>query len=313
MSHEFESSRELDARGSGSRGLESQRFESRRFNPRRIGSDPISDSPLTGAPPFEPQRAESPRGESKRSGAEPRDAQPSADSLRSDLPRAESGRAESPRLESGAGASTTFGERLRQERERRQISLESIAASSKVNVVLFKGLESGDTSRWPAGIFRRSFVRAYATAIGLDADAVVREFLELYPDPIELPLSVDSLSQEVAPPGAGPSPSPARSSAARSAFLPALFSLPPGLRLRVADTAQMFAKRHMIPQVRGRWAAVSVDAAVILGTGIALFLLVGVFWMPLAIFMFCYYFGSILFVGNTPGVCLAASATDPHC
>ena len=75
----------------------------------------------------------------------------------------------------------------------------------------------------------------------------------------------------------------------------------------------MFAKRHMIPAVGSRWAAVSVDAAVILGTGIALFLFVGLFWMPLAIFMFCYYFGSILVVGNTPGVCLAASASDPPC
>ena len=53
--------------------------------------------------------------------------------------------------------------------------------------------------------------------------------------------------------------------------------------------------------------------AVILGTGMALFLFVGLFWMPLAIFMFCYYFGSILVVGNTPGVCLAASASDPPC
>jgi hypothetical protein len=35
------------------------------------------------------------------------------------------------------------------------------------------------------GIFRRSFVRAYAQAIGLDPDAVLKEFLELYPDPVE--------------------------------------------------------------------------------------------------------------------------------
>jgi transcriptional regulator with XRE-family HTH domain len=198
-----------------------------------------------------------------------------------------------------------FGERLRHERERRQISLESIAASSKVNVLLFKGLECGDISRWPTGIFRRSFVRTYATAIGLDPDAVVREFLELYPDPIDPP--VDALAADAAPPR--PVAPPARRPL--WAALAALLALPPGLRLRVADTARMFAKRHMIPEVRGRWAAVSVDAAVILGTGIALFLLVGVFWMPLAIFMFCYYFGSILVVGNTPGVCLAASVSDP--
>lgn len=193
-----------------------------------------------------------------------------------------------------------FGERLRHERERRQISLDSIAATSKVSVSLFKGLERDDVSRWPTGIFRRSFVRAYATAIGLDPDAVVRDFLELYPDPID-------------PPAETPAPEPGVPNTASRLSLPAVLALPAGLRLRIADTARMFAKRHMIPAVRGRWAAVSVDAAVILATGIALFLFVGAFWMPLAVFMFCYYFGSILVVGNTPGVCLAASASDPPC
>jgi transcriptional regulator with XRE-family HTH domain len=193
-----------------------------------------------------------------------------------------------------------FGERLRHERERRQISLESIAASSKVSVVFFRGLERGDVSRWPAGIFRRSFVRAYAAAIGLDPDAVLREFLELYPDSVEV-MPEATIAEPPAPdsPTASPVPSPR--------------AKPAGLRLRVADTAGMFTKRHMISAVRGRWAAVSVDAAVILGTGMALFLFMGMFWMPLAIFMFCYYFGSILVVGNTPGVCLAASASDPPC
>ncbi|PYR57439.1 MAG: hypothetical protein DMF91_19450, partial [Acidobacteria bacterium] len=39
-------------------------------------------------------------------------------------------------------------------------------------------------SHWPAGIFRRAFIRAYAQAIGLDPAVVVGEFLEIYPDPI---------------------------------------------------------------------------------------------------------------------------------
>jgi transcriptional regulator with XRE-family HTH domain len=201
-----------------------------------------------------------------------------------------------------------FGERLRLEREQRQISLESIAAISKVSVVHFRGLESGDVSKWPAGIFRRSFVKAYASAVGLDPEVVLREFLELYPDPVETP-------PEAPPPPEAVTPASAASLARAAWFITLLdqVSLPPGLRLRFENTARMFAKRHMISAVRNRWAAVSVDAAVILGTGIALFMFVGLFWMPLAIFMFCYYFGSILVVGNTPGVCLAASASDPPC
>jgi transcriptional regulator with XRE-family HTH domain len=179
-----------------------------------------------------------------------------------------------------------FGARLRQERERRKISLDSIAATTKVSVALYEGLERGDVSRWPSGIFRRSFVRAYAAAIGLDADAVVREFLERFPEPEPQPLeaAVAELKRDPAPEPRG------------------------GLRLKVADTAWAFAGGHMLSALQGRWAAVSVDAAVIVVTGALLFLFVGAFWMPLAIFTFGYYWGSILVVGNTPGVYLAAQA-----
>jgi transcriptional regulator with XRE-family HTH domain len=78
-----------------------------------------------------------------------------------------------------------FGPRLRQERERRQISLQSIAANTKIGVSLLEGLERDDVRRWPSGIFRRSFVRSYAAAIGADPEAVLREFLERFPDPSE--------------------------------------------------------------------------------------------------------------------------------
>ena len=77
--------------------------------------------------------------------------------------------------------------RLRRERERRQIALSSISANTKISASLFEALERGDVSRWPSGIFRRSFIRAYAVAIGLDPDTVAREFLEQFPDPLDPP------------------------------------------------------------------------------------------------------------------------------
>ena len=79
----------------------------------------------------------------------------------------------------------SFGARLRYERERRQIALRSIAEQTKIGVPLLEGLERDDASRWPSGIFRKSFIRAYADAIGLDPEPVVREFLERHPDPLE--------------------------------------------------------------------------------------------------------------------------------
>ena len=80
----------------------------------------------------------------------------------------------------------SFGARLRQQRERQQIALTAIADQTKISLSRLDGLERDDLSHWPAGIFRRSFIRAYAQIIGLEPDAVVREFLELYPDPAEV-------------------------------------------------------------------------------------------------------------------------------
>ena len=79
----------------------------------------------------------------------------------------------------------SFGARLRTQRLERQIELSDIAEQTKIRVSLLEGLERDDLSQWPGGIFRRSYVRTYARAIGLDPDAVVREFLELYPESTE--------------------------------------------------------------------------------------------------------------------------------
>jgi transcriptional regulator with XRE-family HTH domain len=80
----------------------------------------------------------------------------------------------------------SLGARLRQRREQQGIALATIAEETKIKPSLLDALERDDVSRWPSGIFRRAFVRAYAHAIGLDPDVVVREFLELYPDPAEV-------------------------------------------------------------------------------------------------------------------------------
>jgi transcriptional regulator with XRE-family HTH domain len=79
----------------------------------------------------------------------------------------------------------TFGARLRRQREEQNIPLATIAEQTKIKVSLLEALERDDVSRWPSGIFRRAYVRAYAHAIGLSPDEVVREFAERYPDPAQ--------------------------------------------------------------------------------------------------------------------------------
>src|SRR5262245_65701720 len=91
----------------------------------------------------------------------------------------------------------SFGARLRRQRERQRVTLAAIAEQTKIHLPLLEELEHDKVAHWPSGIFRRAFVRAYADAIGLRPDDVVREFLALYPDPIEV-VSIGSALEHAA-------------------------------------------------------------------------------------------------------------------
>jgi transcriptional regulator with XRE-family HTH domain len=75
-----------------------------------------------------------------------------------------------------------FGSHLRLLREQRGITLKAIAESTKLKESLLAALERGNLSQWPQGIFRRAYIRDYASAIGLPAQSVVDEFNRLFPD-----------------------------------------------------------------------------------------------------------------------------------
>ena len=76
-----------------------------------------------------------------------------------------------------------LGAWLRRERERAGVTLETIAARTKVARTLLEALERNDVSRWPNGIFRRAFVRGYANQIGLDPDYAVALFIRAFDGP----------------------------------------------------------------------------------------------------------------------------------
>ena len=75
-----------------------------------------------------------------------------------------------------------FGPSLKAERDRRGITLQAIADSTKISISLLAALERNDMSRWPNGIFRRAFVREYVAALGLPPEPVVAEFVRLFPE-----------------------------------------------------------------------------------------------------------------------------------
>jgi cytoskeleton protein RodZ len=80
-----------------------------------------------------------------------------------------------------------FGERLRREREMRGVSLDDIAAATKIGTRLLRALEDEQFELLPGGIFNKGFVRAYAKYLGLNEDEAVADYLqaagENTPDP----------------------------------------------------------------------------------------------------------------------------------
>ncbi len=75
----------------------------------------------------------------------------------------------------------TFVIRLRRHRQRNRISLEEIAIETNVKPELLEALEKNDLSGWPRGLYARSWIRAYASAVGLDPMDTVDEFCRLFP------------------------------------------------------------------------------------------------------------------------------------
>lgn len=188
--------------------------------------------------------------------------------------------------------------RLRRERERRQIALSSISANTKISTSLFESLERGDVSRWPSGIYRRSFIRAYASGIGLDPDEVAKEFLEQFPDPLEPPPPAPETTATDTPAEPAMAPAAPKASVAESKKK---------IRVLVAETGRTFAPGRLLGGVRQRAAAAACDAGVVLAIALCAFVVCDAFWLPLGVAMLAYYLGGILVLGNTPGVCLLAS------
>jgi hypothetical protein len=75
----------------------------------------------------------------------------------------------------------TFIARLRRHRERNRISLDEICTETRIKRDLLEGFEQYDLSAWPRGVYARAWVRAYASAVGLDPIDTVDEFCRLFP------------------------------------------------------------------------------------------------------------------------------------
>jgi cytoskeleton protein RodZ len=69
-----------------------------------------------------------------------------------------------------------FGERLKRERELREVTLEEVAKSTRISERFLQALENEDWGKLPGGIFGRGFVRTVARYLGLNEEALLAEY-----------------------------------------------------------------------------------------------------------------------------------------
>jgi cytoskeleton protein RodZ len=87
--------------------------------------------------------------------------------------------------EVSASNMNTIGETMRRERVRQGLDLQAVSEKTKIGTRMLKAMEAGDFGKLPGGVFTRSFVRQYATALGLDPAFVEAELTELNLQPEE--------------------------------------------------------------------------------------------------------------------------------
>jgi len=73
-------------------------------------------------------------------------------------------------------AKGTFGERLKRERELREISINELTKSTRISERFLEALENENWAKLPGGIFGRAFVRTIARYLGLDEESLLAEY-----------------------------------------------------------------------------------------------------------------------------------------
>src|SRR5216684_8413409 len=73
-------------------------------------------------------------------------------------------------------ATGNFGERLKRERELREVSPNEVVVATRISLRFLEALENEDWGKLPGGIFNRGFVRSIARYLGLDEESLLAEY-----------------------------------------------------------------------------------------------------------------------------------------
>ncbi len=74
---------------------------------------------------------------------------------------------------------STLGEKLRQAREERGISISEVAEQTRISPIYIESIENDDYKLLPGGIFNKGFVKSYAKFIGFDEQEALNDYARL--------------------------------------------------------------------------------------------------------------------------------------
>ncbi|MCD9185239.1 MAG: helix-turn-helix domain-containing protein [Pyrinomonadaceae bacterium] len=75
--------------------------------------------------------------------------------------------------------SLTLGEKLRQAREERGISIAEVAEQTRISPHYLEFIENDDYRTLPGGIFNKGFVKSYAKYVGIDENEALQDYSKL--------------------------------------------------------------------------------------------------------------------------------------
>jgi cytoskeletal protein RodZ len=75
--------------------------------------------------------------------------------------------------------SLTLGEKLRQAREARGITLSEVAEQTRISPLYIESIENDDYRSLPGGIFNKGFVKSFARYVGVDEQEALQDYASL--------------------------------------------------------------------------------------------------------------------------------------
>lgn len=75
--------------------------------------------------------------------------------------------------------SVTLGEKLRQARESRGLSISEVAEQTRISALYLECIENDDYRTLPGGIFNKGFVKSFAKVVGIDENEALQDYTSL--------------------------------------------------------------------------------------------------------------------------------------